>query len=205
MGLITNSDERRISAAIAEAEGATSGEIVCVIAGESDSYLYAPFMWSALIALLIPWPFIYLTWWPVQWIYALQLAVFLVLLAALFPRTVRLKLIPKSLQRTRAHRRAVEQFLVQNLHTTEGRTGALIFMSVAERYVEILADKGIHSKVPPGAWQEIVDRLTQKIAGDRTADGFIDAIAAVGKLLAEHFPPGSASPDELPNHLIVIE
>ena len=56
-------------------------------------------------------------------------------------------LIPRSMQRTRAHRRAVEQFLVQNLHTTEGRTGVLIFVSVAERYAEILADHGIHAKV----------------------------------------------------------
>lgn len=205
MGLITTADEKRISAAIAEAERTTSGEIVCVIAGESDSYLYAPFMWAALVALLIPWPFIYLTWWPVQWIYALQLLVFLVLLAALFPRTVRVKLIPQSLQRTRAHRRAVEQFLVQNLHTTDGRTGVLIFISVAERYVEILADKSIHAKVPPGTWQTIVDRLTEDIGRNRTAEGFVAAITAVGKLLSQHFPPGTLDPNELPNHLIVIE
>ena len=205
MGLITEADRNRISAAIEVAERETSGEIVCVITGESDSYLYAPYMWAALAALVVPWPFIFLTWWPVQWIYGLQLLVFLLLLAVLMPRGVRTMLIPKSLQRTRAHRRAVEQFLVQNLHTTDGRTGVLIFISVAERYAEILADHGIHTKVQPAIWQEIVDRLTGKIGQDRTADGFVDAISAVGKLLAAHFPPGTADPDELPNHLIVIE
>lgn len=205
MGLISEADRTRISAAIGAAEQATSGEIVCVIAGESDSYLYAPYMVAALVALLVPWPLIFFTWWPVQWIYALQLAAFLAMLFLLMPRAMRIKLIPKSLQRTRAHRRAVEQFLVQNLHTTGGRTGVLIFISVAERYAEILADQGINSKVQPNVWQEIVERLTAKIGQGRTADGFVDAIAAVGKLLAEHFPPGSADPDELPNHLIVIE
>lgn len=205
MGLITEADRNRISAAIGCAERETSGEIVCVIAGESDSYLYAPYMWAALAALVVPWPLIYLTWWPVQWIYGLQLLTFLLLLAVLMPRRIRTMLIPPSLQRTRAHRRAVEQFLVQNLHTTDGRTGVLIFISVAERYAEILADHGIHAKVQPGTWQEIVDRLTGKIGQDRTADGFVEAIAAVGKLLATHFPPGTADPDELPNHLIVIE
>lgn len=205
MGLISEADRTRISAAIEDAERATSGEIVCVIAGESDSYLYAPYMFAALAALLVPWPLIFFTWWPVQWIYALQLGVFLVLLAILMPRTMRIKLIPQSLQRTRAHRRAVEQFLVQNLHTTDGRTGVLIFISVAERYAEILADQGINAKVQPGVWQEIVDRMTAKIGQDRTADGFVEAITATGKLLSAHFPPGSADPDELPNHLIVIE
>lgn len=205
MGLISEADRERISAAIERAERATSGEIVCVIAGESDSYLYAPYMFAALVALLIPFPLIFFTWWPVQWIYALQLVSFLAMLAILMPREMRIKLIPRSLQRTRAHRRAVEQFLVQNLHTTDGRTGVLIFISVAERYAEILADQGINAKVQPGIWQEIVDRMTEQIGQGRTADGFVDAIEAAGKLLAAHFPPGSADPDELPNHLIVIE
>ncbi len=205
MGLISVADRSRISAAIAEAERQTSGEIVCVIAGESDSYYYAPYMWAALVALIVPWPPVYFTWWPVQWIYALQLLVFLALLAIMMPRSVRMRLVPRSVQRTRAHRRAVEQFLVQNLHTTDGRTGVLIFISVAERYAEVLADHGIHAKVAPGTWQGIVDRLTEKIGGDRTADGFVEAIDTVGKLLAEHYPPGSADPNELPDHLIVIE
>lgn len=205
MSLISEADRTRISEAIGAAETHTSGEIVCVIAGESDSYYYAPYMWAALIALLVPWPFVYLTWWPVQWIYALQLAVFLILLVALMPRSVRLWLVPRRVQTMRAHRRAVEQFLVQNLHTTEGRTGVLIFISVAEHYAEILADRGIHAKVPPDTWQAIVDRLTAKIGEGRTVDAFIQAVNEVGGLLAEHFPPGTRDPNELPDHLIVIE
>ncbi len=205
MGLISEADRSRISAAIADAERQTSGEIVCVIAGESDSYYYATYMWAALVALIVPWPLVYFTWWPVQWIYALQLLVFLALLAIMMPRSIRMRLVPRSVQRTRAHRRAVEQFLVQNLHTTDGRTGVLIFISVAERYAEVLADHGIHSRVAPGTWQGIVDRLTAKIGRDRTADGYVEAIGTVGKLLAEHYPPGSADPNELPDHLIVIE
>ena len=205
MAWLDDAGRKLVADAVSEAESATSGEIVCVIAGESDSYLYAPYMFAALVALLIPFPLIFFTWWPVQWIYALQLVSFLAMLAILMPREMRIKLIPRSLQRTRAHRRAVEQFLVQNLHTTDGRTGVLIFISVAERYAEILADQGINAKVQPGIWQEIVDRMTEQIGQGRTADGFVDAIEAAGKLLAAHFPPGSADPDELPNHLIVIE
>ena len=205
MTLFSADEERRIVEAIEAAERSTSGEIVAVVAAESASYLSIPLMWSALVALLVPWPLVYLTWMPVQWIYLIQLLVFLALLAATLPRKVRLALVPPSIKRQRAHRRAVEQFLAQNLHTTSGRTGVLIFVSVAEHYAEVLADTGIDAKVPPGTWQEIVDRLTAHIGEGRPAEGFIVAIAEAGAHLARHFPPGSSDPDELPNHLIVLQ
>lgn len=204
MRLFSEADEAAIGEAIASAEGATSGEIVAVVASDSGSYLYVPILWAALIALLIPWPFIYLTWVPVQWIYLAQLIGFVLITAALSPRRIRLALVPKSMKHDRAHRRAVEQFLTQNLATTKGRTGVLIFVSVAERYAEIIPDTGISSKVPAGEWQSIVDGLTDRIGTGEAAKGFIAAIAAVGQHLARHFPPGSAETNELPNHLIVL-
>jgi putative membrane protein len=205
MSLFSKPEEQRIAAAIAEAERNTSGEIVAVIAAESASHLHVPAMAAALAALLVPWPLIYFTWWPVQWIYAVQLAVFALLLLALLPRSIRFALVPRRFKHQRAHRRAVEQFLVQNLHTTEGRTGVLIFLSVAERYAEVLADARIHSRVPAGTWQAIVDELTAGVGEGRAADALIAAISSVGGLLAAHFPPGTTDPDELPNHLIVLE
>jgi putative membrane protein len=103
-----------------------------------------------------------------------------------------------------AHRRAVEQFLVQNLHTTTGRTGVLLFVSVAERYAEIIADNAIDAKVPEGTWKEIIDSLTDAIGQGRPTDGFVTAIAAIGTVLARHFPPGTNDPSELPDHLIIL-
>lgn len=205
MTLFTDKDAERISAAITAAERKTSGEIVAVVAASSDSYHYVPFLWAALAALLVPWPLIHFTWMAVQWIYLIQLVVFLVLLALLWPKYIRTALVPRSVRNAHAHRRATEQFLVQNLHTTAGRTGVLIFVSVAERHAEILADKGIDGRVPSGTWQTIVDRLTTEIAGGRAADGFVHAIAEAGHHLAQHFPPGTVDPNELPNHLIVLD
>lgn len=201
---MSETDQRRVAAAIREAEQTTSGEIVAVIAARSSTYLYAPFMWAALAALLVPWPLIFFTWWTVQWIFGLQLVVFLVLLAAMLPWPVRRILVPRSVKHSRAHAHAIEQFLVQNLHTTLGRTGVLIFVSVAERYAVVLADTGIDAKVPKGTWQGIVDRLTTEIGAGRPADGFIHAVTAIGKHLARHIPPGSHDPNELPDHLIVL-
>lgn len=205
MTLFTPAEEERISAAITEAERQTSGEIVAVVTEASENYLYVPFLWAALLSLLVPWPLIHFTWMKVQLIFLIQLAVFLFLLFILWPKRVRTTLVPKSVLNAHVRRRATEQFLAQNLHTTEGRTGILIFVSVAERRAEILADRGIDSKVPPGTWQEIVDRLTREIGAGNPTEAFVHAIKAAGAHLARHFPPGSSDPNELPDHLIVLD
>lgn len=205
MTFFSSSDEERISKAISDAERQTSGEIVAVVANMSDRYYYVPFLWAALAALLVPWPLIHFTWITVQIIYIIQLVVFFGLLILLWPQNIRAGLVPRSVRNAHAHRRATEQFLVQNLHTTESRTGVLIFVSLAERHAEILADTGIDSRVPLGTWQAIVDKLTDNIAHGRTADGFIAAIETAGQHLAQHFPPGTSDPNELPDHLIVLK
>jgi putative membrane protein len=98
----------------------------------------------------------------------------------------------------------MEQFVAQNLHTTEGRTGVLIFISVAERHAEIVADAGIEARVPKGTWQEIVTELTAAFRDERHTEGFVEAIVAVGGHLATHFPPGAFDANELPDHLIML-
>jgi putative membrane protein len=205
MVLVSRTDEQKIADAIAEAERSTSGEIVAVIAPSSGSYVYAAFFWPALLALIVPLPFIHWTWWPIQTIYMLQLAVFAALtLLLLFLRPLRLAVVPRRLKRQVAHRRALEQFLAQNLHTTPGRTGVLIFVSVAERYAEIIADAEIARHVGKETWRAIVDDLTAQIGSGDSISGFLNAIAAIAKPLATHFPPGSHPHDTLPNHLIVL-
>jgi putative membrane protein len=204
MSLFSSAEEKRVSDAIAKAERATSGEILVVVTSRSESYLYVPFLVAALVALLVPWPFIYLTWLSMQWVYVVQLVVFLLVLALLIGGQRRLWFVPKKIKHMHAHRRAVEQFRVQNMHTTDGRTGVLIFVSLAERFVEIVADKGIDKAVPAGTWQAIVDQLRGDLARDQATEGFVTAVAATGQHLAKHFPPGKGDPNELPNHLIVL-
>jgi len=204
MSLFSEDEKTRISGAIASAETRTSGEIVAVVAGESDSYLFVGLTWAAILALLTPLPLIYATSWSVQHIYIAQLAVFLCAGLAVQVWPVRLALVPRALKRARAHRHAVEQFLAQNLHTTKSRTGVLIFVSVAERYAEVIADQGIYAKAPRERWDDIVAKLTDAIGRGEAADGFVAAIEASGALLAEHFPRGTGDSDELPNHLIEL-
>ncbi|MHA1164710.1 MAG: TPM domain-containing protein [Alphaproteobacteria bacterium] len=205
MSIISKKDAARITRAIAAAEKKTSGEIIAVVARTSDDYRFIPLLWAALIALVTPPLLFTLTQWSPAAIYAAQLGAFATIAIAVLWRPLRIALVPGAIKRARAHARAMEQFLTQDLHTTKGRTGVLIFISVAERYAEVIADEGIYKKVPPGIWDDAVAGLTVEIAQGRAGDGLIAAVKICGGVLAEHFPPDSADKDELPNHLIVLE
>ncbi len=209
--MISEADRLEVEKAIGEAEKHTSGEIVAVIAQASGGYYYVPYLWSALAALIVPWPFIYWTdwtWMPaqetVQEIYLIQLAVFAVLAALLHYRPLRFALVPRAVMRQRAHQRAMQQFFARDIYTTPNHTGVLLFVSVAERYVEIVTDAGIHSKVPGEEWQGIVKELTAEIGKGNAGRGLVQAIGRIGEHLAAHFPAPATKQNLLPNHLVLL-
>jgi len=200
---LTHADHEAVTAAIHAAERRTSGQIVCVLAHASSDYAYAPILWASALALLAPWPLITFTPWSVQWIYLIQLAVFIVagLVFSLTP--LRLALVPRAVRRARAHRAALEQFVVRRVAHTRNRTGVLIFVSLAERYARIIADEAIAQKVPNAEWQAVIDALTGHMRDGHIAQGFVAAIERCGAVLAAHAPP-DGSPGELPDRLYVM-
>jgi len=205
MDFISRKDAKRITRAIAAAEKKTSGEIIAVVASSSDEYRFIPLLWAALLALAVP-PFAFILMdWSAPAVYAAQLAAFVIFALAVQWPPLRIALVPGAIKRARAHAHAMEQVMAQNLHTTRGRTGILIFVSVAERFAEVIADEGIYKKVSPEIWDEAVAELVADIAQGKVIDGFTAAIKTCGSVLAEHFPPGSGGRNELPNHLIMLE
>lgn len=203
-------DHDRVAAAIRAAEAATSGEIYCVLARRSDDYLYpsAFVVASAIFATSIGAALLIESWWIVREALTFTLAQILAWIIALavlwlFP-SLRLWLVPKRLRYRRAHDNAVRQFLGRNIHVTSARTGVLVFVSVAERYAEILADSAINAKVRQEDWNAIVAQLVEDSAQGRLTDGFEHAVAAVGTLLSAHFPRRDGDVNELDDHLIEI-
>ncbi|MGE0501113.1 MAG: TPM domain-containing protein [Rhizobiaceae bacterium] len=208
--IISDADHRRVAAAIRAAETGTSGEIYCVVARTSASY-FAPaaFMLAAATVVLGPIVAWVANFWWIE-IPAIILAVAqLVALASallmiwVFP-ALRIHFVPKSMRYSHAHDNAVRQFLSRNIHVTTERTGVLIFVSLAERYAEVVADAGINQKVPQHQWNTLVEALVRRAAEGRIADGFIDAVEAVGALLAGHFPARAVEPNELDDHVAEI-
>lgn len=210
---LTEADRQEIGEAITRAELNTSGEIVAVLAGQSGSYRLLPLFLAAFIALLVPLVLLYLPQltegayliWALDRIYFIQLLVFVCLSFLLSMRPIRYWIVPSRLKHKWAHAHALEQFAAQEMHTTSGRTGVMIFVSVIEHYAEVIADTAIYEKVSPDVWQGIVSDLAAHIGQREPKEGFVSAITKAGELLAEHFPPGSINENELSNHLIVIE
>ena len=200
---ISAEDRERISKAIRAAEAKTSGQIVCVLARSSASATALPVFLAAVGALLLPWLVVPFTAMPVYRMLSLQVAAFVILIGVFCWAPVRTALMPRRARRAVAYRAAMEQFTIRGL-ARKGRTGILIFVSLAERYARIIADDGIAARVPQPHWQAAVDALVSHMRDGEIADGFVAAIDLCGKELAQHFPPTEGSGDELPDQIYLI-
>lgn len=199
-------DKARITAAIHAAEKSTSGEFVAVVTRASDHYVFLPLLWSAILALLFPGACL-LAGLSIRWVhlYQLQLLVFIVLAAlVLSVPGLHLLLVPRRVQHARASRLAKAQFYAQGVQLTRHHSGVLFFVSLAERYVEIVADKGIHEKLGEAHWQGIIDKFVTRVRRGQVVDGFVDAIGACGAAMAEHYPPDPNDVSELSDGLIEL-
>jgi uncharacterized membrane protein len=95
--------------------------------------------------------------------------------------------------------RALEVFGQFRVWDTELRNGVLIYVLVADRDVEIVADRGAAALIPPAGWEAAARRMEEEFRADRFREGAIAGVEAVGGLLEKHFPARAVNRDELPN------
>ncbi len=205
----SQADLDAVQAAVREAEARTSGEIVPYVVERSDEYQNAIWKGAALGALLGPMAALAIHRWSNVWGIPLGIWIALpapvggaigYLLALLHP--VRRWLAGEHTLDARARRRAAVAFLDQEIFRTRHRTGILLFVSLFERRVVLLADSGIHQKVEEGAWEAITRRLAGGIRSGRPGPALIAAIRACGELLERHGVERQADDqDELSNEL----
>ena len=221
---LSDEDHDKVSAAIAAAEEKSNGEIVAVATPISDSYHDLALHWAvAAMILVLAWA----AWRPdwLQWWYERltggwhseptmgELLTFLMILAVLkFTavllilkwRPLRLALTPAATKHRRVRRRAVAVFKAAAESRTSGRTGILIYLSMAERRAEIVADEAITKVTTPDIWGEAMAALLLEVKRGRIGDGMVAAIGQVGAVLAEHFPRSAADTNEIPDKLIEL-
>jgi putative membrane protein len=230
MKKLSPSDLAAIEAAVRQAEVGTTGEIYCVVTEDSSHYGETILAWSAGVALLGPAvlllagvhvtiPDLFTSWSASDVGAAIETAVRNALIGAivvqgvLFVATalivsipaVHRALTPRGLKRRRVQRRAAEQFVAKHLHLTRERTGVLIFVSLAERMAELIADEGIAEHVEPHVWDKAMAALTDGFKRGDVEAGFVAAVGQVGDVLAAKFPahPGD-NPNELPDAVVVL-
>ncbi len=110
-------------------------------------------------------------------------------------------LIPRALKRRQAFAAALEQFFARGLGNTRSRAGVLIFVSLAEHYARIIADRALDDRISETDWRGAVEEMTAHLHEGRVTEGFVDAVARCGDLLARAAPPDGGG-NELPDNLV---
>jgi uncharacterized membrane protein len=103
-----------------------------------------------------------------------------------------------------ARERALDIFSRLRIWDTAHNNGVLIYLLLADRNVEIIADRGIDARVGAEGWETICRAMEAEFRAGRFEAGVVKGIAAVSNELARHFPPTGAHPNELPDKPVVI-
>jgi uncharacterized membrane protein len=104
-----------------------------------------------------------------------------------------------------ARSRAEQVFTELRVWDTEGNSGILFYVLMAEHRIEIVADRGIARRVAQAEWDRICARMRELFAAGRWREGSMHGIAAAHALLTEHFPgDGRDNPDELPDRPVLL-
>ena len=100
--------------------------------------------------------------------------------------------------------RALQVFSHTRVWDTEANNGVLIYVLLADHDVEILADRGIASRVPPEEWETICREIEAHFREGRFAQGSVAGVRSVGSLLARHFPGDRGDANELPDQPVLL-
>ena len=221
---LTDSDRKKVAEAVAKAEGSTAGEIVAVATPISDPYhdvalhwalvpLFAVLAWAAWRPTALVWWYdlLFGGWSPdptmsqlltlLMFFAALKFTIALLILKWM---PLRLFLTPAATKHRRVRRRAVAIFKAAAEKRTAGKTGILIYLSLAERRAEIVADEAILKVTDDHTWGEAMTALLTDVREGRVGDGIVAAVERVGVVLSEHFPRSSGDINEIPDKLIEL-
>lgn len=221
---VSEADHDLVTVAVAAAEAHTSGEIVTVVAGQSNDYDDVALVWASIVAfvamsIIALFPDFYqglyyritggwgheLT--ANEWlgtVIAIGVLKWIGMWLILLWRPLRLALTPRAIKAGRVRARAVDLFKVGTEAKTLGRTGVLLYLSLKEHRADIVADEAIAAKVAPEIWGDAMAALIERVRAGQPGAGMAAAVTQMGVVLAEHFPKGDDNPNELPDRLIEL-
>ena len=103
-----------------------------------------------------------------------------------------------------ARERAIELFSQLRVWDTEQNTGVLIYLLLADRAVEIVADRGIDAKVDSQEWSKVCHQMEAAFRQSDFEGGVVSGVQAVTRHLLQHFPADSQDRNELPDKPVVL-
>ena len=200
----SDAEREMIRRAVAEAESKSSGEIATMVVRPSERYREAEALGALLLAGLLAVMAAVVSRHVTIWTYIPSVCLLFFPALWIFRRFPRLKLsFAGPLRQSEAvHERALAAFYEKGLYRTREETGILIFISLLERKVWILGDRGINEKIPPGYWHTLAGELSRGIRSGEGAQALCRVIAGCGAELARHFPRRPDDRNELPDEVL---
>lgn len=203
----TQQEKEEISRAIQSLETRTSGEVAVILVDQSDPYPEGEFLGGILIAGLLAFVATLRFFHGQIWFLIPLHFLFFLPLYLLFQKIPFLKTPFLGARRKEAavRRRALQAFYEKGLYKTHRHTGVLFFLSLLERKVWVLADKGIYEKVKQETLNQFAGQVSAGVRDRQAGQALVQAIQGVGNLLAEHFPITAGDIDELPDTVMTLE
>lgn len=103
-----------------------------------------------------------------------------------------------------ARERAIQVFSDLRVWDTAHNNGVLIYLLLADRDVEIVADRGVHEKLGQAVWEAICQEMETAFRQGEFEAGVLAGIRSVGQQLTQHYPQQGAQHNELPNHPVLM-
>jgi putative membrane protein len=224
MANFSREDRDLVTAAVTAAERNSAGEVVTIVADQSDAYHDVGLHYAVLAMLLVPatlaavpqswldWAIGLLLGWNAEptraqimlYLFVKLAGTFLVVRLLFAWRPLRMALTPGWTKTRRVRRRAIILFRAACEMRTSGRTGVLVYLSLAEHRAEIVADRAITDKVEPEVWGEAMAALVAEVKAGRPGEGLAKAVERIGAVLAGALPPVGTNPNELPDRLVEL-
>ena len=219
--ILNEEDVKNIGKAVKKAEKNTSGEIATAFINESDDYAKYELFFALIIG------FIYFAillmfsgkvedaiqnlFWSYTSNYLIMFygfSTFIVISIFYFIANIsqidRL-IVPKKVMEEKVKNRATRYFVESGVYETRDRTGILIFISVLERRIELIADSGINKKIAQSKWNDIVTHIINGVKNKKLSNNLIEAIDECGKLLSKYFPIKEDDENELVDEINILE
>jgi putative membrane protein len=189
-----------LAQAVRDIEKNSDAEIVIVVRGRSGTYRHADYLCGAIIAFVglvfvLLSPFEFHTYWVPIDVLALFIAGAFVSARTDF---IRRAFTTKDFRAKAARTGAAAMFYEAGIANTSAENGLLIYLSLLERRLEVIADRGILKAVPALKWNNSVFEL-KRIGKNPEPENLVKAVRDLGCLLAEHMPATGENPNELPD------
>jgi putative membrane protein len=185
---------------VKEVETNTDAELVIVVRARSGDYTHVDYLFGALLAFavllfLLFSPFTFHQYWvPIDVVLSFVIGAFVSSRSNFLRRLLSRKKFRSAAVRTAA----AAMFYEAGIANTNAEMGVLIYLSLLERQLELIADRGVLKSVPAQEWNRELFELHE--AGKKPEPAsFLAAIQSLGKLLATHLPPTGKNPNELPD------